>query len=109
MAKKKEVKVGEDNKPTAAQIKAWKDEHGEIHRIKIEDHIAIVRKPKLRDLKLAQMAGKQKSDIDVAESLYNNCLLFEDDKIRKDDTNYMAAIVKMGEIIEIKEAELEKL
>lgn len=106
-----EIKVGEDGRPTAAQIKEWKSKFGNLNRIVVgdEDCIAIVREPKLRDLKQASAAGKMKSDIDVAEVLYNNCKLYEDEDIRKYDSNYMAAIGQMGELIEVKEARLEKI
>jgi hypothetical protein len=93
---------------TKEQINAWKKEHGDIFKITVEDKVAYFKKPSRKTLGFASMAG-QSNPLKFNEVIMRDCFLGGDDEIKTDDTLFLSASAKLGEIIETKEAELEKL
>jgi hypothetical protein len=111
MSNKKEE---ENGRPDKAQIDKWKKEHGQLHKITVDEEsgnpkMAIVRLPKLRDLKVASSLAGKKTPVDAAQSMLENCALYMDPEIKRNDSLFASAISAMGEIAEVKEAKLEKL
>ena len=95
------------------QIKELKEKHGDIFAIKVKDsegaeHYAYLRKPKRRDLSAASVAGT-KDPLKFNEVIMRQCWAGGDDAIRNDDYLFLAASGVMADIIEVGEAELEKL
>lgn len=93
---------------TKEQIADLKQKHGEIFKITIDDKSCLLRRPNRKELGYASVAGKD-NPLRFNESILNACWLAGDEEIRTNDTLFLSASAKMADIIEIKEAELEKL
>lgn len=95
--------------PTPEEIQAWKDKYKTVHKLTIEGNVAYLRKPDRRTMSLA-MTKISKGDImGGSEAVLENCWLGGDTEIKTDDDLFLAAVSKVGELIQAKEAELEKL
>lgn len=111
---KKEVKVSEleAGRPTKDQIAEWKKKHGNLFKVSVQDGentlFAILRQPKMIDMEGASRETK-KSPLSSVKYIVRNCSLYMDDAINKNDDLFMAICSKAEDIIEIKEASLEKL
>ena len=96
-------------KPTPEDIKGWKAKYKSVHKLTIEGKTAYLRNPDRRTLSLA-MSKIAKSDVmGGSEAILENCWLGGDPEIKTDDDLFMAAVGKVGDLIQVKEAELEKL
>lgn len=96
-------------KPTPEQIEGWKEKYKTVNKLTIEGKTAYLRKPDRRTLSLA-MTKISKGDImGGSEAILENCWLGGDTEIKTDDDLFMAAVSKVGDLIQVKEAELEKL
>ena len=93
-------------KVTKEQIKEWKEKHGELFQITVEDKSCILRKPNRQDLSYASVV---KDPIKMSEVLLNNLWVAGDEDIKTDDTLFMAVVNKMDEVLKVKEAEIKKL
>lgn len=93
-------------KVTKEQIKEWKEKHGELFQITVEDKSCILRKPNRKDLSYASVV---KDPIKMSEVLLNNLWVAGDEDIKTDDTLFMAVVNKMDEVLKVKEAEVKKL
>ena len=111
MAEKKEKAfIGQ---ATAEQIKEWKEAHGDVFTIKTEDkqentHIGYLKKPKRKHISAATVAGKV-DPLKFNETLLRECWLGGSEEIRKDDDMFMSASGVLDQLLDVKEAELEKL
>lgn len=95
--------------PTPEVIQGWKDKYKTVHKLTVDDKTAYLRKPDRRTLSLA-MSKIAKGDImGGSDAILSNCWLGGDPEIKTDDDLFMAAVGKVGELIQVKEAELEKL
>jgi hypothetical protein len=93
---------------TKEQIDGWKAKHGDIFRIQVEDKACYLKKPGRKTLGYASLAGKE-NPLKFNEILLNDCWLGGDETIKTDDTLFLSVSAKLSELIELKEAELEKL
>lgn len=90
------------------QIAEWKEKHGEVFSIKVDGHICYLRKPTRKAISYASMAGKS-DPLKFNETLLRECWLGGSEAIRKDDDKFLAAGGVLDRIVEVKQAELEKL
>ena len=95
------------------EVKSLKEKHGDIFAVKVTDtegslHVAYLRKPKRRDLSAASVAGR-KDPLKFNETIMRQCWLAGDEAIRTDDYLFLAASGVISDIVEVGEAELEKL
>ncbi|MDR0603582.1 MAG: hypothetical protein LBG80_04675 [Bacteroidales bacterium] len=95
-------------KATKEQIGEWKQKHGAVFCIKVEDKACYLKKPSRKALGYASMAGKE-NPLKFNEVLLNDCWLSGDEEIRTNDDLFLSVSAKISELIELKEAELEKL
>ena len=93
---------------TPEAIAELKKKHGDIYKISVDDKSCILRKPNRKELSYASVAGKN-DPLKFNEVILNSCWLAGDDELKTDDYLFLSASAKIAEIIEIKEAELEKL
>jgi hypothetical protein len=93
---------------TPDQITEWKNKHGVVKAIIVENHIAYFKKPDRKILGFAYSVGT-KDPIKFNEILMNNCFIGGSEAIKKDDDLFLGAGLKLSELIEIKEAELVNL
>lgn len=95
------------------QIKSLKAEHGQLYKITMKDGAngdksCILKQPSRQVLGAASIAGKD-NPMKFNEVILNNCWVAGDEEIKTNDMLFLSASQKIGEIIELKEAELEKL
>jgi hypothetical protein len=103
-------KTTPEGHPTAAQIKAWKEEYKGIFQIMVDGKKLILRKPEMKDLERAHAADpKKQKPFNFHRSIISNCKLYAEEGLLENDDNYFAACVALDEIIEVKEAEVKKL
>ena len=101
---KKELK----GQATPEQIAQWKVENKNVFAITVDGHIAYLKSPDRKTLSYATVAGS-KDAIKFNEVLLKGCWLGGSEEIKTDDDLFYAAGSQLAEIIQIKEAELEKL
>lgn len=93
---------------TPEQIQEWKDKHGDVFAIKVEGHVCYLHKPSRKTISYASVAGKT-DPLKFNETLLRECWLGGSEAIRKDDDKFLAAGGVLDQIVEVKEADLEKL
>lgn len=91
---------------TAEMIADWKKEHGEIFKLNVEDKTCYLKSPDRRTL---GFASSTKDTFKFNEIVLKNCWLAGDEEIFSNDSYFLAACSKLDGIIQVKEAELEKL
>lgn len=95
--------------PTAEQIEKWKREHRSVHRLTVDGRVGYLKNPDRRTLSLAMSRIAKNDILGGTEAILENCWLGGDTEIKTDDELFMAAVGKVGNLIQIGEAELEKL
>lgn len=93
---------------TQNQIEQWKEQHGGVFKVVVEDKVAYLKTPSRKVLGYASSLIS-KDPIKFNEIILNDCFLGGDEEIKTNDAYFLAASSKLSEIIEVKEAELVKL
>lgn len=93
-------------KYTKEQIAEWKRKHGELFEITVEGKSCILHRPTRQDLSYASVV---KDPIKMSETMLNQLWVAGDEEIKTDDSLFLAAIQKMQEVLEVKEAAIKKL
>lgn len=88
------------------QIAEWKRKHGELFEITVEGKSCILHRPTRQDLSYASVV---KDPIKMSETMLNQLWVAGDEEIKTDDSLFLAAIQKMQEVLEVKEAAIKKL
>ena len=88
------------------QIQEWKKKHGDLFEITVDDKNCILHRPTRRDLSYASVV---KDPIKMSETMLNQLWVAGDEEIKTDDALFFAAIQKMQDVLEVKEAEIKKL
>ena len=91
---------------TKEQVKEWKAKHGELFEITVEDKSCILHRPTRKDLSYASAV---KDPVKMSKVMLNALWVAGDEEIKEDDSLFLAAIQKMQDILEVKEAEIKKL
>ena len=90
------------------QIKQWKAKYKEVFVLRVDDKVAYLRTPDRATLSYASTLAT-KDPMKFNEAILTNCWLGGDEEIKTDDALFLSASSKLGELIQIKEATLEKL
>lgn len=93
-------------KYTKDQLNEWKKKHGDLFEITIDGKSCILHRPTRRDLSYASVV---KDPIKMSETMLSQLWVAGDEEIKTDDGLFLAAIQKMQEVLEVKEAEIKKL
>ena len=93
---------------TKEQIKQWKAKYKEVFVLRVDDKVAYLRTPDRATLSYASTLAT-KDPMKFNEAILTNCWLGGDEEIKTDDALFLWASSKLGELIQIKEASLEKL
>ncbi len=93
-------------KYTKQQIEEWKAKHGELFEITVEGKSCILHRPTRRDLSYVSVV---KDPVKMSEAMLNQLWVAGDEEIKTQDDLFLAAIQKMQEVLEVKEAEIKKL
>lgn len=95
-------------KATQEQIQEWKAKYGVVFEISVEDKVCYLHKPSRKTMGYAAMASKD-NPLRFNEVILNDCWIAGDEDLRTDDELFMSVSGRIGEIVEIKQAELKKL
>lgn len=90
------------------QIESWKKKWGDVFCVVVGDKVAYLKRPDRKTLGAAAVVGKN-DPMKYNEILLKNCWLDGDEEIKTDDALFLGVSAKLGELIDIKEAELKKL
>ena len=93
---------------TKQQIQEWKKQYGDVYVLNIEGKKAYLRTPDRQTLSYASTLAT-KDPLKFNEAILTNCWVGGDEEIKTDDALFLSASSKLGELIQIKEATLEKL
>ena len=93
---------------TKQQIQEWKKQYGDVYVLNIEGKKAYLRTPDRQTLSYASTLAT-KDPLKFNEAILTNCWLGGEEEIKTDDALFLSASSKLGELIQIKEATLEKL
>lgn len=93
-------------KYTKEQIEEWKRKHGDLFEITVEGKSCILHRPTRRDLSYVSVV---KDPVKMSEAMLNQLWVAGDEEIKTQDDLFLAAIQKMQEVLEVKEAEIKKL
>lgn len=93
-------------KYTAEQVQEWKQKHGDLFEISVEEKSCILHRPTRKDLSFVSVV---KDPIKMSETMLNQLWVAGDEEIKTDDALFLAAIQKMQDVLEVKEAEIKKL
>ena len=93
---------------TKEQIQEWKKQYEDIFVISVEDKKVYLRTPDRKTLSYASTLAT-KDPLRFNEVILENCWLGGDEEIKTDDSLFLAVSSKLPDLIQIKEATLEKL
>lgn len=93
-------------KYTKQQIEEWKAKHGELFEITVDGKSCILHRPTRQNLSYVSVV---KDPIKMSEAMLNQLWVAGDEDIKTDDSLFLAAIQKMQDVLEVKEAEIKKL
>lgn len=93
---------------TQEQIQAWKQKHGQVFRIVVEDKECYLKAPDRKVMSFATSMGANEP-IKFNEMILNQCWLGGDEEIKTNDSYFFGASAQLAGIIEVKTATLEKL
>lgn len=94
--------------PTPEEIEELKKKHGEIFKLEVEDKCCILKVPGRKVLSYASVSAT-KDPMKFNEVILNDCFVAGDEEIKTNDAYFLGASSKIAEIIQVKEARLEKL
>lgn len=102
-------------KATPAQIKKWKQDHGEVHQIDVplDDEgkkiaTGYFKKPNLEIMSAA--AKYAESDpVKSGSVLFENCWLDGDQQLKNNDEAKLSAIAQLGQLFKVRAASIKKL
>ena len=93
---------------TKEQIQEWKKQYKDIFVISVEDKKVYLRTPDRKTLSYASTLAT-KDPLRFNEVILENCWLGGDEEIKTNDEFFLAVSSKLPDLIQIKEATLEKL
>nr|DAM66901.1 MAG TPA: hypothetical protein [Bacteriophage sp.] len=93
---------------TKEQIQEWKQQYKDIFVISVEDKKVYLRTPDRKTLSYASTLAT-KDPLRFNEVILENCWLGGDEEIKTDDSLFLTVSSKLPDLIQIKEATLEKL
>ena len=93
---------------TKEQIQEWKKQYKDVFVISVEDKKVYLRTPDRKTLSYASTLAT-KDPLRFNEVILENCWLGGDEEIKTNDELFLAVSSKLPDLIQIKEATLEKL
>ncbi len=96
------------DKVTKDQIAQWKQDFEAVFKIVVEDKTCYLHSPNRKALSAASVIGAQ-NPMAFNEYILDKCWLAGDEEIKTKDSYFLAASGQLAEILNFKEATLEKL
>lgn len=95
-------------KTTPEQVAEWKAKYGDVFKISVEDKVCFLKTPTRKALGYASQVGTT-DPMKFNEIILNECWIDGDQDIKTNDMLFLSVSAKLAEIIQVKEAQLEKL
>lgn len=86
--------------------RSMEKKYGDVFCVVVGDKVAYLKRPSRQALSAAAVVGKN-DPMKYNEILLNNCWLDGDEEIKTDDSLFLGVSAKLGELVEVKEAELK--
>lgn len=93
---------------TTEQIAMWKNLHGDVFEVVVEDKVCYLHKPDRKVLSAATTIG-QDDPMRYNEIMLENCWISGDPAMKTNDDYFFAVVEELGSLIEFKKAEIKKL
>lgn len=90
------------------QIQEWKEKYGGVYALPVEDKIAYLREPKMKDFKRAFSAMQDNGDLAFGEEMINQLFIGGDEEIKTDDAYFLPARKEIKEFFNFEEPEITK-
>lgn len=94
---------------TQEQIKAWKQEYGEIYALPVDDKTAYLRAPKMKDYKRAFTAMKRHGDVAFGEAMLTTLWIGGDEEVKNVDDYFFTARKELMEFFNYEDPEINSL
>jgi hypothetical protein len=95
--------------PTQKQITEWKETHGDVYELPIDDKVCYLKSPSMADWKRAFTAMQNGGDIAFSEAMLAACWLGGDNEIKTDDAYFLPASKEIRNLFNYDDAELSKV
>lgn len=102
------AKITNIAKITKEQIAAWKKEHESVFKLEVDGKVAYLKTPDRKTMGYATLVNK-KDPLKFNEVLLENCWLDGDKEIQTNDTLFMSVAGELAQLLDFKEAKLEKI
>lgn len=90
------------------QINDWKEQYGSVYELPVEDKVAYLREPKMKDFKRAFTAMQDHGDLAFGEEMINVLFIGGDEAIKTNDEYFLPARKEIKEFFNFDEAEITK-
>lgn len=90
------------------QINEWKEKHGSVYELPVEDKVAYLREPKMKDFKRAFTAMQNNGDLAFGEEMINLLFIGGDEEIKTNDDYFLPARKEIKEFLSFDDAEITK-
>ena len=105
-------KPAKEFKVTPAQIKQWKQRHGEVFELSVKTDtgvkLAYFKRPAIATMTLAGQAYDTDA-MKAATILFNDCQLAVDPQILEEDAARFSAYTQVGNLFKFYESEIKKI
>lgn len=90
------------------QIQDWKEQYGGIYELPVDDKVAYLREPNMKDFKRAFTAMQTSGDLAFGEEMINLLFIGGDEEIKTNDDYFLPARKEMAAFFNFDEAEISK-
>lgn len=96
-------------KATKQQIEDWKQKHGSVFLIEVEDKAAYIKVPGRKELSAATQMSNGGDPFEFNKVILDTCWLDGDEAIKTEDRLFLGVCAELDQIIEKAEARVKKL
>lgn len=90
------------------QIQEWKDKYGGVYKLPVEDKVAYLREPKMKDFKRAFTVMQNDGDLAFGEEMITLLFIGGDEEIKTNDDYFLPARKEIKEFFNFDDAEITK-
>lgn len=90
------------------QINEWKEKYGSVYELPVEDKVAYLREPDMKDFKRAFTAMQTNGDLAFGEEMINILFIGGDEEVKNDDAYFLPARKEMATFFIFDDAEITK-
>lgn len=101
--------MAKENKNIDQLIAGWKEQHGGVYSLPVEDKICYLREPNIEDYKRAFIAMQNDGDTAFGETMINSLWLDGDSEIKTDNDYFTPAKKEITKMLNYEEAEITSL